>query len=103
MATLRLILDFVGAEPNPARGGRVKLPRTEMETVEPPATEQMELILKHAPTRWRLPLRVLEQTGMRVGELQGLAWRDVDVSESRFRIRRGKTLTAGDGSAFRIG
>jgi integrase len=94
MATLRLILDFAGADPNPARGGRVKLPRTEMVIVEPPSAEQIELIVQHVPTRWRLPLRVLEQTGMRVGELHGLAWRDVDATGSRFRIRRGKTLTA---------
>jgi integrase len=31
---------------------------------------------------------------MRVGELRDLEWRDVDIAESRFRIRRGKTATA---------
>ncbi len=31
---------------------------------------------------------------MRVGELSDLEWRDVDLAESRFRIRRGKTATA---------
>jgi integrase len=31
---------------------------------------------------------------MRVGELRDLEWRDVDFSESRFRLRRGKTATA---------
>ena len=30
---------------------------------------------------------------MRVGEL-ALEWRDVDVTESRFRIRQGKTVSA---------
>jgi integrase len=42
----------------------------------------------------RLLLRVLEQTGMRVGELQGLAWGDVDEASNRFLIRSGKTATA---------
>jgi integrase len=94
LATLRLILDFAGIEPNPARDGRVKLPRIEQTTVEPPSAEQVETIIVHVPSRWRLPLRVLEQSGMRVGELHQLEWRDVDVAGSRFRIRQGKTAAA---------
>jgi integrase len=31
---------------------------------------------------------------MRVGELCDLEWRDVDLAESRFRIRKGKTASA---------
>jgi integrase len=94
LATLRLILDFAGVEPNPARDGKVKLPRIETAIVEPPSAEQVAAIIEHVPTRWRLSLRMLEQTGMRVGELAQLEWRDVDVAESRFRIRHGKTATA---------
>jgi integrase len=70
------------------------LPRIETQVVEPPTAEQVEAILAHVPLRWHLPLRVLEQSGMRVGELAALEWRDVDVAETRFRIRRGKTATA---------
>jgi integrase len=94
MASLRQILDFAGVEPNPARDGRVKLPRIETQIVEPPSAEQVEAILEHSPKRWRLPLRTLEQTGMRIGELAALEWRDVDVAGSRFRIRQGKTASA---------
>jgi hypothetical protein len=63
VATLRLILDHAGVEPNPARDKRVKLPRVEREEVAPPSGEQVEAIFAHVPERRRLPLRVLEQTG----------------------------------------
>jgi integrase len=94
VATLRQLLDFAGVEPNPARDKRVKLPKIEAAIIEPPSAEQVDAIISHSPPKWRLPLRVLEQTGMRVGELHDLEWRDVDLLESRFRIRNGKTATA---------
>ena len=94
MATLRLILDHAGIDPNPARDRQVRLPKIETAVVEPPSAEQVETIVAHVPRRWRLPLRVLEQTGLRVGELRDLEWRDVDLVGSRFRVRKGKTQAA---------
>jgi integrase len=94
LATFRLILDFAGAEPNPARDRNVRLPRIEVAIVEPPSAEQVETIIVNVPARWRLPLRTLEQTGSRVGEIHDLEWRDVDLAESRFRVRQGKTAAA---------
>jgi integrase len=91
---LRQVLDHAAVEPNPAREGRIRLPRQEKAIVEPPSGEQVEAIIVNAPSRGRLPLRVLEQTGMRVGEVHQLEWRDVDVAASRFRIRHGKTASA---------
>jgi integrase len=70
------------------------LPRQEKAIVEPPSGEQVEAIIANAPSRGRLPLRILEQTGMRVGEVHQLEWRDVDGAASRFRIRHGKTASS---------
>ncbi len=94
VATLRLVLDFADVDPNPARDRRVKFPRAESNVLEPPSEAQVAAIIANAPPRWRLALRVLEQTGMQVGELRALEWGDVDLAESRFRIRNGKTKTA---------
>jgi integrase len=94
IATLRLLLDHAGVEPNPARDKRVKLPRISVAEIEPPTAEQVEAIIANVKPRWRLPLRTLEQTGMRIGELSSLQWKDVDVAGSRFRIRSGKTVAA---------
>jgi integrase len=94
LATLRAVLDFAGIDPNPARDDRVKLPREERTIVDPPSAQDVDTIIATVPPRWRLPLRVLEQTGMRVGELHALAWGDVDEQASRFRIKTGKTAAA---------
>jgi integrase len=94
VGTLRQVLDFSGADPNPAKDRRVKLPRKEAHVVEPPSGSDVAAIIGNAPPKWRLALRVLEQTGMRAGELAKLEWQDVDEANSRFRIREGKTASA---------
>ena len=94
IGTLRQVLDFAGAEPNPATDKRVKMPRNEKTVLEPPSANEVAAIIRNAPPKWRLALRVLEQTGMRAGELSKLKWQDVDEANSRFRIRGGKTSAA---------
>jgi integrase len=94
LATLRALLDFADVDPNPARDPRVKLPREEPTVVDPPTVAEVDTIIGHCPQRWRLPLRVLEQTGMRVGELHRLEWGDVDEAGLRFRVKQGKTAAA---------
>jgi integrase len=54
----------------------------------------VEAIIEACKPRWRLAVRTLAETGMRVGELCALEWRDVDHAESRFRVRGGKTRAA---------
>jgi integrase len=94
LATLRAVLEFAGVDPNPARDSRVRLPREERTLVDPPRAIEVETIIATVPKRWRLALRVLAETGMRVGELHALEWGDVDEVESRFRVKAGKTAAA---------
>jgi integrase len=60
--------------------------------VDPPSAADVDTIIQNVAPRWRLPLRVLEQTGLRVGELQALT--DVDEQGSRFQVKHGKTAAA---------
>jgi integrase len=94
LGTLRQVLDFADLDPNPARDRRVKLPRPEKNVPNPPSAGEVATIVENAPRRWRLAIRVLEQTGMRVGELVALEWGDVDRANLRLRIRTGKTAAA---------
>ena len=94
IATLRLIFDYIGTQPNPARDSRVRLPRASGAPVEPPSGDEVAAIIAAATPRAKLILRVLAETGMRVGETCALQWRDVDLAEIRFRIRDGKTAAA---------
>lgn len=85
--TLRQVLDFAEVEPNVARDRRVKLPPVVREEPEPPDADQVVAMLGQLTARWRLAFVTAEQTGMRVGEISSVAWRDVDAAGSRFRMR----------------
>jgi integrase len=45
------------------------------------------------PYRYRLPLLVLDDTGMRISELETLEWRDIDEPRGRWRIRKTASKT----------
>lgn len=92
VTTLRQVLDYAGVDPNPARD--VRLPKVERTEVEPPSGAEVEAIIANVRERWRLPIRFLEATGVRVGELCALVWSDVDFTGSRVRIREGKSKAA---------
>jgi integrase len=94
LSMVRQTLDYAGVDPNPTRDRRVKLPSAERHQPDPPTSREVALILEHSTKRYRLVIALLEATGLRVSELVGLAWGDVDLAESRFRIARGKTKAA---------
>jgi integrase len=85
--TLRQVLDFADVEPNVARDRRVRLPRVVHDEPEPPDAPQVEAMLHQLTARWLLGFITADQTGMRVGEIASICWRDVDVVGSQFRVR----------------
>ncbi len=93
LTALRLALDHAGVTPNPARDPRVKLPRQEHGEINPPTAAQVEAALAHMASRYRLPVLLLESTGLRVGELENLRWGDVDWTAGRLRIRASTAKT----------
>lgn len=87
VSVLRQLLDFAEVDPNPARHRSVRLPaKLERELVLPSGEEFLSLT-REISTKYRLPLVVLEQTGMRINELVSLEREDVDAAGLRFRIK----------------
>jgi integrase len=87
LTTLAQVFDFAAVTPNPARDRRaVRLPREDRREVCPPTSEHVEAVHRLLPVAYRLPLLVLDTTGMRVGELEAVTWGDVDETEGRWRV-----------------
>jgi integrase len=93
LSVLAMVLDHEGVQPNPVRDARVKLPRGERRHVNPPTAAHVEAVFHLLPTGYRLPLLVLDATGMRVGELQALTWGDVDEPRGRWRVSASSSKT----------
>lgn len=51
-----------------------------------PTAEHVLAVHALLPSRYRLPLLVLDATGMRLGELERLSWGDVDEPRGRWRV-----------------
>jgi integrase len=95
LSVIKQTLDYAGIEPNPARDRKLRLPREDRVVPDPPGVDHVAAIIEHAsPKRYKLPIALLEATGLRVTELCSLAWGDVDEASSRLRIASGKTRSA---------
>jgi integrase len=93
LIALRLLLDYVGLEENPARDQRVKLPKQTREEPQPPTGEQLTAILAAMGERYRLLFVTIEQGALRLGEAVNLRWGDVDFAGLRLRLARARTKT----------
>src|SRR5262249_33095731 len=94
LATLAMVFDFHGVQPNPARDRRtVRLPRDDREEVDPPSAGAVLKVYELLAGAYRLPLLVLEATGMRVGELEALKWGDIDEPGAKWRVRASTAKT----------
>jgi integrase len=94
LVALAMILDHEGIAPNPARDKvKVCLPRQDQPEINPPTAAHVIAVHALLPPRYRLPLIVLDATGMRVGELERLTWGDVDEPRQRWRVSRAVSKT----------
>lgn len=92
VSVLAMVLDHAKITPNPARDKQtIKLPREPKRQVHPPTAEHIEAVLRFLPSKYRLPIVVLDATGMRIGELEALTWGDIDEPRGRWRIATSKT------------
>jgi integrase len=89
-----VVFDHAGVTPNPARDKlTVHLPHERRAEVNPPTAEHVLAVHALLPDRYRLPLVVLDATGMRLGELGALMWGDVDEQRSRWRVSEAVSKT----------
>ena len=94
LAVLAMVLDHAGVTPNPARDRvAVRLPRADRAELQPPTADALEAVIALLPTRYRLPVVVLDATGMRVGELDALTWADVEEPRGRWRVSAAASKT----------
>ncbi len=89
IGTLAMVLDYERIDPNPA--SRPKLPHELPDVPNPPNADDVAAVARLMPARYRLAVVVLDATGMRIGELDGLKWGDVDEARGRWRILKSKT------------
>lgn len=93
VGVLRMVLDYAGVSPNPARDPRVKLPRAQRKIHRLPTRGEIAKMHAAMPTRVELMI-LLEHTGLRIHEAAQLRWRDFDYKRGRLLVAASKT-TAG--------
>jgi integrase len=93
LVTFAMVLDFAEVVPNPVRDKAVKLPHELRPEINPPTAEHVLAVHRLVPSKYRLPILVLDATGMRVGELEQLRWGDIDEPRGRWRVSQAVAKT----------
>jgi integrase len=93
LSTFAQVLDFAEVHPNPVRHKSVELPPNDREEVNPPDAATVTAAFQALAPTYRLPLLVLDATGMRITELESLRWGDVDERAGRWRVSRRSAKT----------
>lgn len=74
---------------NPAQSIRLATARASADAPVKALTEkELRELLKAIPDEWRLFIRFLAHTGVRIGECVALTWSDIDLGQKRVRISR---------------
>lgn len=87
---------------NPTDGVRKPKSARKVETVDSVidsnilSPAEYERLLEATPEEHRCAVQFLFQTGVRLGELRGLAWSDIDFASSRVLIRRQRSGLTGE-------
>ena len=69
------------------------LPREPRPEINPPTADHVLAVHRLLPWRFRLPLLVLDATGMRISELESLTWGDIDEPRGRWRVSQAVSKT----------
>jgi integrase len=83
---LAMILRYAGHGFTEQQREQIRLPRGDHAEIVPPIAEHVLAVHRLLPARYRLPLVVLDATGMRLGEIAGLTWGDLDEQRGRWRV-----------------
>ena len=88
LATFRRMLSLAYEQGVIKSMPRVKLFRIDKGTFDFLDFEEAERLVASADPEWRTLLLVALKTGLRMGELIGLQWADVDLHRGRLQVRR---------------
>lgn len=88
LAVLRRLLSLAYEQGVLAHLPRVKLFKTEKPPFDFLDFEEAERLVASAEPEWRALLLVALRTGLRLGELIGLKWSDVDLQRGQVHVRR---------------
>jgi integrase len=88
--TLRQVLDHAGVDPNPARDKKLRWPRSDIAEPSPPPAADWLTLVERIPSKYLLPMVLIEQAALRLEEAVALEWANVDLNGSRVRLTNTK-------------